>query len=118
MIVYDIHNHGYPLAVQGLHHFLHFADTGARISRIGAVRPLRHVIVLRVISPVIFAEMRFIRRFNNRSKFVYGLKISYRHQMHMRDAQVSQMIYTNGMPCGILQPEFSKSLEFALMPHA
>ncbi|MNC35968.1 hypothetical protein D3C75_844680 [compost metagenome] len=79
MVVYDIHDYGYAFAVQRLHHFLHFTNTGAWIRRVGAVRPLRHVIVLRIISPVIFGEKRLGRPFAVHSEFVDGLKISYRH---------------------------------------
>ncbi|MNY67504.1 hypothetical protein D3C86_2051050 [compost metagenome] len=62
--------------------------------------------------------MRLRSLFTIRSEFIYGLKIRYRQQMHMSNAQLGQMINAKSVPCGILQPEFSKSLEFALVPHA
>ena len=58
VVVHHIHDDADVVLVQALDHLLHFGDAGARVARIGGVRAFRHVVVLRIVAPV----LRAIRR--------------------------------------------------------
>ena len=57
MIVYYVHDHIDIIVMQRFNHLLHFFYSDASVIRIGCVRAFRHVIVLRVISPVVLRRI-------------------------------------------------------------
>ena len=97
VVVYYIHNDPESSSVKRLNHFFKFPDphlTMGRICRIGA---LRNVVVHRVISPVKIRSVRFIHR----------AVVIHRHQLHIGDSQLLQIIQTGGMnpipvQCGMI----------------
>ena len=86
MIIHHIQHHTYAGTMQGHDHLLKFADACIWIGGVGRVGTLRDIIILRVIPPVVFIIVQFC--FINRGKIERG------EQMHMRNAQLFQVVYT------------------------
>ncbi|MNV36763.1 hypothetical protein D3C71_1282520 [compost metagenome] len=86
MIVDDIHNNTHSTVMKALDQLLELPDSGRRFIRIGGIRALRNVIVLRIISPIVVGEveLRLIHAFRG--------VIIHRQQLHMSNAQVRDMI--------------------------
>ena len=53
MIIHDVQNHGNSGFVQALHHLFELTDATGRVVGIGRISALWHIIVHRVISPVV-----------------------------------------------------------------
>ena len=53
MIVYHIEHYPYTSFVQCLYHLLKLADADSRIVRIGSIRTIGYIVILRIISPII-----------------------------------------------------------------
>ena len=64
MIVYHIEHYPYTGFVQCLYHLLKLADADSRIVRIGSIRTIGYIVILRIISPVvfIFIQLGFVYR--------------------------------------------------------
>ena len=59
-----------------LHHCLELKDTASRVSGIIAVAAFRHIIVERIIAPIVLGNLRMIlvyRRKIERRKYMYGI---------------------------------------------
>ena len=90
--------------MQGLYHLLEFPDADLAVERIRGIAAFRHVIVLRIISPV---ELRFI------GGLVHGGVVVYRLQVHMGDPQVRQVINTRRFSGRVGQAVLGKGQVFA-----
>ena len=86
VIVHDIQYDAYARLVQGLNHLLELAYAAHRVVRVGGVTALGHVVVNRVVAPVV-AIIRQARLINR--AVVVG-----RQQLHMRHAQFAEMVDT------------------------
>ena len=53
MVIHHVENNGNAFLVEGLHHLLELLDAGNRIVGVGAIATLRHIVVHRVVTPVI-----------------------------------------------------------------
>ena len=64
MVIHHIHHHADTRLMQRLNHRFRFANTAGGIIRIGRITAIGHVIVHRVITPVIavLVECRFVNR--------------------------------------------------------
>ena len=54
VIVHHIQHYADACLMQGLHHLLELTDTHIRFIRVGSVRAVGHIVILRVIPPVVF----------------------------------------------------------------
>ena len=90
MIVHHVHHYPDTCPVKGHHHLLEFPDTHIRFVRVGGIRTFRHVIILRVITPVVlwFVELRLIHR---------G-EIERRQQLYVGHPQFLQMVEPRFLP--------------------
>ena len=70
--------------MQRLHHLLELADAHAPVRGVGGVGALRHVVVLRVVAPVVLGPLR--------PGFVHRLVVGGRQQVHVRHAQLDQVV--------------------------
>ena len=59
MIINHIEYHTDTCFVKGLHHLLEFLDSHIGLIRIGGIRTVRYIIVLRIIAPVVLCLVRF-----------------------------------------------------------
>ena len=64
MIIDNVKDNGNTRLVQGLNHLLELADTTKRISGVGTVAALRHIIVHWIVTPVVlrFVQARLVHR--------------------------------------------------------
>ena len=92
MVVHHIHDDADVVLMQFLDHLLHFGDTGARVGRIGGIRAFRHVVVLRIVAPV----LRAIRVVAQVAGLIDETIIVHRHDLHMADAQLLQVVKAGG----------------------
>jgi len=83
MIVYHVEYHADAGFVQRLHHLLELADAAHRVVRVGGIRAFGHVVVQRVVAPVVLRHIELC--------LVYRGVIERRQQMHGVDAQRLQM---------------------------
>ena len=83
MIIHHIEDDGNADLVQGLHHLFELADAHLRAIGVGGVAAVRHVIVHRVVAPVV---LRFVE-----ACLVHRAKVVAGQQVNSRDAQLLQM---------------------------
>ena len=83
MVIHGIENHSDASLVKCHHHLLELLDTGSRSIRVGTVAAFRHIIVLRIVTPV---ELRLVEL-----GFIYGCIIEYRLEMDGIDAEVLEI---------------------------
>ena len=102
MVVHHIHDDADVVLVQALDHLLHFGDAGARVARIGGVRAFRHVVVLRVVAPV----LRAIGVVAQVAGLVDGTVVVHRHDLHVGDAQRLEIVKAGGRALGGLRAGF------------
>ena len=107
MVIHNIENDTDTSLVECLHHLLELTNTRSRVIRIGRVRTIRNIIILRIIPPVvlILAQFRFVHR---------GIVIG-RQQMNMSHSQLLQMIDTRSQSFGRKGSFFSHSQKLSLM---
>ena len=79
-------SHAYAGLMQRLNHLLHLAYAAGRIGSVRSVRPLRHVVVLRVITPVVLRLLRM--------RFIHRSIVVARQNLHVGHTQFYQMVYT------------------------
>ena len=62
MIIHHIHHHTDTCLMQRHHHLFKFTDTNLRSIRVGRIRTIWHIIILRVISPIVLRsiQLRFV----------------------------------------------------------
>ena len=94
MIVYHIHDHAESPGMESLDHLLHLPDAHLASRRIGRIRPLRHIVVHRVIAPV---KLRIL------SRLIHRAVVIGRHDLHMCDPQILQIIQPRRMHAVIIQ---------------
>ena len=90
MVVHHIHHHPDTRPVEGHHHLLEFPDTHIRLIRIGGIRTFRHVIVFRVITPVVLRLVEL--------SFVHRRKVERRQQLYVSHPQFLQMVEPRLLP--------------------
>ena len=88
MIVYHIHDHAESPGMESLDHLLHLPDAHLASRRIGRIRPLRHIVVHRVITPV---KLRIL------SCLIHRAVVIGRHDLHMCDPQILQIVQPRRM---------------------
>ena len=94
MIIYYIHDHTKSPGMQRLDHLFHLPDTHLSSCRISRIRPLRHIVVHRVISPV---KLRIL------SGLIHRAVVIGRHDLHMCDPQILQIVQPRRMHAVIIQ---------------
>ena len=64
MVVNNVHNNAYSSIVQSLNHLLEFLYSYSTVIWVGRIRALRHIVVHRIIAPVILrlVKLCFINR--------------------------------------------------------
>ena len=84
MVINHIHDHTDTRLMQSHDHLLELTDAHVGLVRVGRIRTFRHVVVLRIISPVIlrFVEPRFVDR----------REVERRKDLHMRNPQLLQVV--------------------------
>ena len=70
--------------MQRLYHLLRLTDTACRVVRIGRITAVRHVVVHRVIAPVIAVLIQL--------GLVYATVIEHRQNLQMGDTQLFEMV--------------------------
>ena len=93
VVVHDVHDDAQPRTVQRGHHGAAFPHAHRTVERVGGVGAFGHVIVQRVIPPVVAAGGRLVD----------GGVVKDRLQLHMRDAQLLEVVYTGGVPAVAVQ---------------
>ena len=83
MVIYGIENHSDACLMQRHHHLLELLDAGCWRIRVGSVTAFRHIIVLRIITPV---ELWFVE-----SGLIYRSEIEYRLEVDGVDAQILEI---------------------------
>ena len=111
VVVHHIHDDADVVLVQALDHLLHFGDAGARVARIGGVRAFRHVVVLRVVAPV----LRAIGVVAQVAGLVDGTVVVHRHDLHVGDAQRLEIVEAGGRALGGLRAGFDHAQVLALL---
>ena len=53
MVIHHVEDNGNAFLVEGLHHLLELLDADNRIVGVGAITAFRHIVVHRVVTPVI-----------------------------------------------------------------
>ena len=86
MVVHHIEDNPDTGTVQRLYHLLELADAHQRLGRVGGVRPLRNIIVHRVVAPVVLRALQV--GLVDRAEIVAG------QDMDGINAQVRQMAYS------------------------
>ena len=72
--------------MQSLHHLFEFSNPDLSMIRIGRIGTLRHIVVLRIIAPIVL--------FLPQSGLIHCLIIKTRQQMNMRNPQPLKVFYT------------------------
>ena len=99
MVVDHIHDHANVVLVQFLDHLLHFGDTCARIAWIGGIRTFRHIVILRIVAPVLRAGGVVAQV----TGLVDGTVVVHRHDLHVTDAQGLQIVQAGSRTLGGLR---------------
>ena len=107
MIVYHIEHYPYTSFVQCLYHLLKLADADSRIVRIGSIRTIGYIVILRIISPVVFIFIQL--------GFVYRSIIIRRKQMDVCYSQLDQMIDSGQQFGRVHRTMFCQCQKFSLM---
>ena len=98
MVVDDVHDHAESRLVQGLHHLLEFLHADFAVRRIGRIAAFRHIVVLRIVTPVEIPARRFVN----------GGIVVNRLQVYVGDTKFLQIIDADGHAGVILQTGFCK----------
>ena len=54
VVINNVHNHADTCCVELLNHSFEFDDTGSRVVRVSRITTFWHVVVFRVVAPVVF----------------------------------------------------------------
>ena len=93
--------------MQGLHHLLELADTYIRFVRVGGVRTVGHVVILRIVTPVVFILIQF--------GLVHGSIIIGRQDMYVRHSQLFQVVDAGCQFIGVDRSRFRHRKELAFV---
>ena len=110
VIVHHVQHYADACLMQGLHHLFELTDTHIRFIRVGSVRAVGHIVILRVIPPVVFVLVQ--------SGFVYRGIIIGRKDVHMRHSQFFQVVDTGCQLVRIYRTRFRHCKELAFVPNA
>ena len=93
MIINHVHHHANPGLVVAVDHFLHFQHPRSRVAGVARISPLRNVIVLRVVTPVITRVG---------AGFINAGKVVHRHELYVGHPEVLQVIQPGRLTgCGV-----------------
>ena len=109
MIVHYVQNHAYSCFVQSLNHLLELFNTAYRIIRIGRIAAIRHIVVHRIIAPVIAIESQL--------RLIHRTVVIRRKYLHMRHTQLLQMVYSRRVSFSCLSAKLCQSQELTFMLH-
>src|ERR1700744_1051081 len=84
MVIHHVKYYPQAVGVHGLYHFFKLAYAYITIIRVGGIAALGHIIIQRVISPVVLFGIGF--------GFIYRIKIKRWQYMHMGYTQLFNMI--------------------------
>ena len=87
MVVDHVHHHAQAASVQRGDRLLELADAHLAVRCVGGVAALRHVVVDRVVAPVVVLRI----------SLVHGAEVEHRHQLHMRDPQAAKIRHARRM---------------------
>ena len=94
MVVYHVHDDAQTVLMQSVDHLLGFDDTRGRIARVRGIRSFRHVVVLRVIPPVVVVIVQCLGLVNARV-------VEHRLDLHVGDAQLLEVVKTGRLALGV-----------------
>ncbi len=89
------------------HHFLHFPDTSGRLGRIGGIRPVRDIIVKRIIAPVILTGLEVC--------LIHTVIVIGWENVHMSHTKLLEMVYAGSLSCGIGRAGLGQCQELTLV---
>ena len=107
MVIDHIEHHTDACLVQSLHHLLELADADFRTIGIGGIGAFGHIVVQRVVAPVVFVLIQ--TGLINRSIVVR------RQDMHVRHPQLFQVVDAGGLSAGVLRSGLGHGQELALV---
>ena len=110
VIIHHVHHHPDTCPVKRHDHLLELADTHFGLIRVGGIRTFRHVVVFRVISPVV---LRFVEL-----GFVHRRKVERRQQLYVCHAQLLQMVNTRFLAQIGMRSFLRQSQELSSVPDA
>ena len=87
VVVHHIHHHPEAVAVQSLHRGLQLPDTNGAVVGIGGIPAVGDVVIHRVIAPVVVVPLAFGHR----------TEVIHRHQLHMGDPQLPEVVDAGGV---------------------
>ena len=110
VVVDHIEHHFQAVVVERFDHLLKLKDARLRVGRVGGVRPFGHVVVERIVAPVVLriVELALI----NRSK------VKRREKMHVRHAQLLQVVDAGGLPFGRFRTSLREGKKFSFVLNA
>ena len=107
VVIDHVHHHAQTAFMKRLNHLLEFPDPDPSVPRVRGIAAFRHVVVLRVVSPV---ELGFLRGLVHRRVIIDGL------QVHVGDPQVRQVVDPGRFPRSVGQAVLRESQVFAWVP--
>lgn len=110
MVIHYVEHQFDTCPVQCLYHLLELADACLGISGIGRVASLRHVVVQRVVAPVILWYLGML--------LIHGEIVIRGQDMHMCHAQVSQMVNARRLSAWSGGTMLRQRQKFSLVLHA
>ena len=107
MVIHHIQNNTDTCFVQSLHHLLEFPDTNIRFVGVGRIRAVRHIVVLRIISPIILVLVQ--------PCLINGGIVIRRKEMYMCHSQFFQMVNAGCQLVGTYRSLFCQCQELSFM---
>ena len=90
VVVDHVHDHVDAIGVEALDHLLELGDTGGAVEGIGGVAALGDIEVLRIVAPGVLCPVV-------QMVLIHGIEVEGRHELHMGDAQLLQVLQTGGV---------------------
>ena len=110
VIIHHVHHHPDACPMKCHDHLLELTDTHFRPIRVGSIRAFRHIVVFRVISPVVLRPVEL--------GFVHRRKVERRQQLYVRHAQLLQMVNARFLAQIRMRSFLRQSQELSSVPDA
>ena len=94
MVVHHVHDHAQAVLVQAVHHLLGLDHAVGRVGRIRGVGAFRHIVVERIVTPVVVGVIERLR-------LVDARVIEHLLDLHMRDAELHEVVHASGLARGV-----------------
>ena len=108
MIIHYVHHHPDACPMKRHYHLLELPDTHFRLIGVGSIRTFRHVVVFRVISPVVLRSVEL--------GFIHRRKVERWQQLHVCHTQFLQMVNTCFLTPISMGSLFSQGQKFPPVP--